>query len=187
MARREKPSDFFLTTQAAQGCKTTKSDFKSKQKRDWLVQFFSLLKGPLLASCHDVLVFLSQMLFWKWICFEFCNTNPQHSYSRVPIRRHGTFIRHTSFIRPNTFPKKWAVPYNWISISNWSTFRYMFVFINLHILYRPRHPFLLFGTIDTWSKWWPVPYIPHTTSNCYSRVTMMWCHPLRLLFFKLCN
>ena len=39
VAWREKPSDFFLTTQAAQGCKTTKSDFKSKQKRQlgvWL-------------------------------------------------------------------------------------------------------------------------------------------------------
>ena len=27
-------------------------------------------------------------------------------YSRVPIRRHGTFIRHTPFIRPNTFSEK---------------------------------------------------------------------------------
>ena len=68
-------------------------------------------------------------------------------YSRVPIRRHGMFIRHTSFIRPNTFPKKWAVPYNWISMSNWSTFRYKFVFINLHLLNRPWHLCLLFGTI----------------------------------------
>ena len=69
------------------------------------------------------------------------------TYFRVPIRRHGTFIRHTSFIRPNTFPKRWAVSYNWISMSNWSTFRYKFVCINLHLLYRPRHPCLLFGTI----------------------------------------
>ena len=60
-------------------------------------------------------------------------------YSRVPIRRHGTFIRHTPFIRPNTFSKKWAVPFNWISMSKWSTFRYKFVCINLHLLYRPRH------------------------------------------------
>ena len=28
------------------------------------------------------------------------------AYSRVPIRRHGMFIRHTPFIRPNTFSKK---------------------------------------------------------------------------------
>ena len=72
---------------------------------------------------------------------------PLHIYSRVPIRRHGTFIQHTSFIRPNTFPKKWAMPYNRISMSNWSTFRYKFVWINLHLLYRPRHPCLLFGTV----------------------------------------
>ena len=32
-------------------------------------------------------------------------------------------------------------------MSNWSTFRYKFVCINLHLLYRPRHPCLLFGTI----------------------------------------
>ena len=57
------------------------------------------------------------------------------------------FIRHTPFIKPNTFSKKWAVPYNRISMSNWSTFRYKFVWINLHLLYRPRHPCLLFGTI----------------------------------------
>ena len=72
-------------------------------------------------------------------------------YSRVPIRRHGTFIRHTSFIRPNTFPKKWAVPYNWISMSNWSTFRYKFVSINLHlwIVLDSRHQSLL---IETYMK-----------------------------------
>ena len=57
------------------------------------------------------------------------------------------FIRHTSFIRFNTFPKKWAVPYDRISMSNWSTYSYKFVWINLHLLYRPRHPCLLFGTI----------------------------------------
>ena len=32
-------------------------------------------------------------------------------------------------------------------MSNWSTFRYQFVSINLHLLYRPRHLCLLFGTI----------------------------------------
>ena len=40
-----------------------------------------------------------------------------------------------------------AVPYNWISMSYWSTFRCKFVTINLHLLYRPIHPCLLFGTI----------------------------------------
>ena len=30
----------------------------------------------------------------------------QGTYSRVPIRRHGTFIRHTPFIRPNTFTNR---------------------------------------------------------------------------------
>ena len=69
------------------------------------------------------------------------------TYSRVPIRRHGTFIRHTPFIRPNTFSKKWAVPFNWISMSKWSTFRYKFVSINLHLLYRPRHMWLIFRPI----------------------------------------
>ena len=69
------------------------------------------------------------------------------SYSLVPIRRHGTFILHTAFIRPNTFPKKRAMPYNWISMSSWSTFRYKFLSINLHLLYRIRHPCLLIGTI----------------------------------------
>ena len=32
-------------------------------------------------------------------------------------------------------------------MSNWGTFRYKVVYINLHLLYRPRHPCLLFGTI----------------------------------------
>ena len=90
-------------------------------------------------------------------------------YSRVPIRRHGTFIRHTSFIRPNTFPKKWAVPYNWISMSNWSTFRYNFVCINLHLLYRPRHPCLLFGTTHEASDDPCLTYIPQTSPNWNSR------------------
>ena len=72
---------------------------------------------------------------------------PKLNYSRVPIRRHGTFIRHTPFIRPNTFSKKWAVPFNWISMSKWSTFRYKFVSINLHLLNRPRHMWLIFRPI----------------------------------------
>ena len=55
------------------------------------------------------------------------------------------FIRHTPFIRPNTFSKKWAVPFNWISMSKWSTFRYKFVSINLHLLYRPGHMWLIFS------------------------------------------
>ena len=73
--------------------------------------------------------------------------SPTPDYSHVPIRRHGTFIRHTPFIRPNTFPKKWAVSFNWISMSKWSTFRYKFVSINLHLLYRPRHMWLIFRPI----------------------------------------
>ena len=71
----------------------------------------------------------------------------ENTYSRVPIRRHGTFIRHTPFIRPNTFSKKWAVPFNWISMSKWSTFRYKFVSINLHLLNRPRHMWRIFRPI----------------------------------------
>ena len=71
----------------------------------------------------------------------------QSAYSRVPIRKHGTFTQHTPFIRPNTFPKKWAMSFNWISMSKWSTFRYKFVSINLHLLYRPRHMWLIFRPI----------------------------------------
>ena len=81
------------------------------------------------------------------LCWGSWQAHFQVEYSRVPIRRHSSFIRHTPFIRPNTFSKKWAVPYNWISMSKWSTFRYKFVSINLHLLYRPRHMWLIFRLI----------------------------------------
>ena len=94
-----------------------------------------------------VLFKLNFQSFGEYVWGERCLPFARKHYSRVPIRRHGTFIRHTPFIRPNTFSKKWAVPFNWISMSKWSTFRYKFVSINLHLLYRPRHMWLIFRPI----------------------------------------
>ena len=49
----------------------------------------------------------------------------------------------------------------------------LYACINQHLLYRPRHPCLLFGTIHEASgDPTPVPYIPHPSCNWNSRVPL---------------
>ena len=79
-------------------------------------------------------------------------------YSRVPITRHGMFIRHTPCIWPDTFTKRWdmmfnrirtkrkrAVPFNWITLF-WSVSILRGVF--------PYEPLLVFGSCHSkWQLW----------------------------------
>ena len=87
------------------------------------------------------------------------------------VRLFGTLL----LLDPIHFPK--AVPYNLISVSNWSTFRYKFVWIDLHLLYT-LVPFIWNNTL---SKWWPVPYIPHTSFNWNSRVACLFHSRVRVI------
>ena len=94
------------------------------------------------------------------IISNFCKRlhTPSYEYSRVPITRHGMFIRHTPCIWPDTFTKRWdmmfnrirtkrkrAVPFNWIPLF-WSVSILRGVF--------PYEPLLVFGSCHSkWQLW----------------------------------
>ena len=103
-------------------------------------------------------VSLGVSLKWVFLLASFIEKPKVSMYSRVPITRHGMFIRHTPCIWPDTFTKRWdmmfnrirtkrkrAVPFNWIMLF-WSVSILRGVF--------PYEPLLVFGSCHSkWQLW----------------------------------